>query len=95
MKESKQCLLLSQRSASHRYTNYAHPAGSGYDYASAINLKSEWERELGLPVSGPEEYLYDAGDSSSQARIYKGMDKMGVWIDTVRLVLSDSTCAQA
>jgi len=70
-------------SASRRYTTHAHPAGSGYDYASAINLKNEWERALGLPVSGPEDYLYDAGDSSSQARIHSGMEKMGVWIDTV------------
>ena len=77
------CDMAYPSSASRRYTQYAHIAGSGYDYASAINLKNEWERELGLPISGPEENLYDAGDASSQARIKGGMDKMGVWVDTV------------
>lgn len=66
-----------------RYTAYAHPAGSGYDFLSALNLKNEWERELGLRVSGPEDNLYDAGSAASQARILDGMDKAGVWVDTV------------
>lgn len=66
-----------------RYTSYAHPAGSGFDFLSALNLKNEWERELGLRVSGPEDNLYDAGSAASQARILDGMDKAGVWVDTV------------
>jgi N-acetylated-alpha-linked acidic dipeptidase len=74
---------LTGNSASHRFTSYAHPAGSGYDFVSALNLKNEWERELGLRVSGPEEHLYDAGSPESQERIKDGMDRLGVWIDTV------------
>lgn len=66
-----------------RYTGYAHPAGSGYDYASALTLKNDWEKELGLRVSGPQEFIYDAGSPESQARVKNGMDKLGVWIDTV------------
>lgn len=71
------------RRASRRYTAYAHPAGSGFDFLSAVNLKGEWERELGVTISGPEDHLYDAGSHDSQARIRDGMGKMGVWIDTV------------
>lgn len=70
-------------SALKRYTAYAHPAGSGFDYASAINLKNEWEEALGLPISGPEGNIYEAGSSESQLRVLGGMTKAGVWIDTV------------
>lgn len=72
-----------------RYTGYAHPAGSGYDYASALTLKNDWENELGLRVSGPLEFIYDAGSPESQARVRNGMDKLGVWIDTVNELCSD------
>ncbi|WWD17285.1 hypothetical protein CI109_101725 [Kwoniella shandongensis] len=68
--------------ASQRYTSTAHIAGSGWDFVSAINLKNEWERELGLRISGPEEHLYEAGSRESQSRIKGGMDKIGVWVDT-------------
>ncbi|WVQ72430.1 hypothetical protein IAR50_001982 [Cryptococcus sp. DSM 104548] len=79
---------ISVAAASRRYTSYAHPAGSGYDLVSALNLKNEWERELGLRVSGPEEYIYDAGSAESQARVKGGMDKLGVWIDTYYPVMN-------
>ncbi|KAK8864419.1 hypothetical protein IAR55_001667 [Kwoniella newhampshirensis] len=71
-----------------RYTSYAHPAGSGWDFVSAVNLKNEWEQALGLRSSGPEEHLYDAGSHESQQRIKGGMDKMGVWIDTYYPVMN-------
>ncbi|ORY34010.1 hypothetical protein BCR39DRAFT_518112 [Naematelia encephala] len=76
------------RAASRRYTSYAHPAGSGFDFVSAINLKNEWEVALGLPPSGPEDHLYDAGSAPSQARILDGMHKIGVWIDTYYPVMN-------
>lgn len=66
-----------------RYTRNAHPAGSGFDLALALAVKNEWETALGLPSSGPEEHLYEAGSAESQARIHNGMGKMGVWMDTV------------
>jgi N-acetylated-alpha-linked acidic dipeptidase len=50
---------------------------------SALNLKNEWEHALGLPTTGPLDALYEAGSSESQARVLSGMNKMGVWIDTV------------
>lgn len=68
----------------HKYTSMPHPAGSGFDYITALQVKSEWERSLGLPTSGSDENIYEAGSSDSQARVYSGMDQMGVWIDTVR-----------
>ncbi|ODN82116.1 hypothetical protein L202_02423 [Cryptococcus amylolentus CBS 6039] len=74
--------------ASRRYTSYAHPAGSGWDLVSALNLKNEWEKELGLRSSGPEEFIYDAGSTESQARIKGGMDKLGVWVDTYYPVMN-------
>nr|ODN97610.1 membrane protein [Cryptococcus depauperatus CBS 7855] len=78
----------SAAAASRRYTSYAHPAGSGYDHVSALNLKNEWERELGFGVSGPEEFVYDAGSSESQERVRNGMNKPGVWIDTYYPVMN-------
>ncbi|WVR07065.1 hypothetical protein IAU60_004104 [Kwoniella sp. DSM 27419] len=74
--------------ASRRYTAYAHPAGSGYDLYSALNLKNEWERELGLRQSGTDEFVFDAGSPGSQARIRGGLDKIGVWVDTYYPVLN-------
>ncbi|KAL0250490.1 hypothetical protein I308_102668 [Cryptococcus tetragattii IND107] len=78
-----------------RYTGYAHPAGSGYDYASALTLKNDWENELGLRVSGPLEFIYDAGSPESQARVRNGMDKLGVWIDTYYPVMNTPVYAAA
>lgn len=74
--------------ASTRYTSHAHPAGSGWDMVSALVVKNDWERELGLRVSGPEEYIFDAGSVQSQKRIKGGMDKLGVWIDTYYPVMN-------
>ncbi|WVQ80772.1 hypothetical protein IAT38_002877 [Cryptococcus sp. DSM 104549] len=79
---------VSVSAALRRYTSYAHPAGSGYDFVSALNLKNEWERELGLPVSGPEENLFDAGSPESQSRVRNGMNKLGVWVDTYYPVMN-------
>ncbi|WVO22095.1 uncharacterized protein IAS62_003420 [Cryptococcus decagattii] len=78
-----------------RYTGYAHPAGSGYDYASALTLKNDWEKELGLRVSGPLEFIYDAGSLESQARVRNGMDKLGVWVDTYYPVMNTPVYAAA
>ncbi|WVF71481.1 hypothetical protein IAT40_006287 [Kwoniella sp. CBS 6097] len=74
--------------ASRRYTSYAHPAGSGFDLYSALNLKSEWERQLGLRVSGADEFVFEAGSPESQERIRNGMDKLGVWVDTYYPVMN-------
>ncbi|WRT66400.1 uncharacterized protein IL334_003356 [Kwoniella shivajii] len=74
--------------ASERYTAHPHRAGSGYDLYSALTLKNEWERELGLRVSGADEYIYDAGSTNSQKRIRGGVDKLGVWVDTYYPVLN-------
>jgi len=38
---------------------------------------------LGVPVSGPQERIYEAGSLDSQKRI-RDRAKLGVWIDTVR-----------
>ncbi|WWC61997.1 uncharacterized protein I303_104584 [Kwoniella dejecticola CBS 10117] len=73
--------------ASERYTSYPHRAGSGYDLYSALTLKNEWERELGLKVSGADENVYEAGSEESQKRI-RGEDKLGVWVDTYYPILN-------
>lgn len=67
-----------------RYTDHAHIAGSGWDFLDAVNLKSEWEAALGLPVSGPEDFIFEAGSAESQDRILSSKGKIGVWVDTVR-----------
>ena len=74
-------------SALYRYTKNSHIAGNGYDKLDALNLKNEWERLLDLPVSGPEEKLYDAGSSDSQNAIRGGTPNLNVWVDTVRPLL--------
>ena len=66
-----------------KYTATPHPAGSGFDYITALQVKSQWERSLGLPTSGSDENIYEAGSSESKSRVYDGMGKLGVWIDTV------------
>jgi N-acetylated-alpha-linked acidic dipeptidase len=66
-----------------KYTATPHPAGSGFDYITALQVKSQWERSLGLPTSGSDENIYEAGSAESQSRVYDGMGKLGVWIDTV------------
>ncbi|KAK6910065.1 membrane protein [Kwoniella mangroviensis CBS 10435] len=78
----------SAAAASERYTSYAHPAGSGYDLYSALALKNEWEKELGLRVSGANEFVYEAGSAESQSRIRNGADQLGVWVDTYYPVLN-------
>ncbi|WVW83943.1 hypothetical protein I302_105966 [Kwoniella bestiolae CBS 10118] len=74
--------------ASERYTSYPHRAGSGYDLYSALTLKNEWEKELGLRVSGANEFVYEAGSRESQSRIRGGADKLGVWVDTYYPILN-------
>jgi len=81
--------MLTVRDA-RKYTATPHPAGSGFDYITALQVKSQWERSLGLPTSGSDENIYEAGSSESQARVYDGMGKLGVWIDTVCSLFSDS-----
>lgn len=50
-----------------------------------MQVKNDWEAALGLPQSGIEEHLYEAGSAESQGRVYGGMNKLGVWIDTVSI----------
>lgn len=74
--------------ASKRYTAHAHPGGSGWDFVTALQVKNDWERELGLRVSGADEYLFDAGSHESQKRVRGGMNRLSVWIDTYYPVLN-------
>jgi hypothetical protein len=81
--ESKILVSCTNDRNARKYTASPHPAGSGFDYITALHVKSEWERSLGLALSGSDENIYEAGSPESQGRVYDGMDKMGVWIDTV------------
>ena len=74
--------MLTSR-ASRRYTAHPHIAGSGFDYITAVQVKNDWEAALGLPQSGIDENFYESGSDESQQRVYGGMEKLGVWIDTV------------
>ena len=74
---------LNVGSALRRYTKASHIAGNGQDKLDALNLKNEWERLLGVPVSGPEEKVYEAGSVESQQSVRGGMNKLDVWVDTV------------
>lgn len=66
---------------SHKYTAHAHPAGSGWDFVTALQVKNDWERALGLPETGPTEKIYEAGSAESQHALRKG-NELDVWIDT-------------
>lgn len=72
----------------HKYTETAHPAGSGFDYITALQVKSQWERSLGLPSSGADEQVFEAGSRESQESILGGMTEASVWIDTYYPVLN-------
>lgn len=67
--------------SSHKYTAHAHPAGSGWDFVTALQVKNDWERALGLPETGPTEKIYEAGSAESQHALRQGK-KLDVWIDT-------------
>lgn len=71
--------------ASYRYTKQQHMAGTGNGLLSALLLKSEYERFLGLPVSGPDEKVYPAGSPENQAAV-RGLVhddvEPSVWVDT-------------
>lgn len=71
-----------------KYTANAHPAGSGFDYITALQVKSEWERSLGLAPTGADENVYEAGSEESQNSIYGGMTETAVWIDTYYPILN-------
>lgn len=67
--------------SSEKYTAHAHPAGSGWDFVTALQLKNDWERALGLPVTGPTENIFEAGSKESQHALRKDSN-LSVWIDT-------------
>lgn len=66
---------------SSKYTAHAHPAGSGWDFVTALQVKNDWERALGLPETGPGENVFEAGSAASQAALRDGRDT-AVWVDT-------------
>lgn len=68
--------------ASKRYTEHAHPAGSGWDFVTALQVKNDWERELGLKVTGVDVNLFDAGDSEARDLILNPQAKPAVWTET-------------
>lgn len=70
-----------------KLTSYPHYAGNGFDQITALALKNDWEKALGLPTSGVEEHIYDAGSAKSQERV-RGKPKLGVWIDTYYPILN-------
>jgi hypothetical protein len=76
------------QAASQRYTGTEHMAGSGFDQISAFRLKEEYERLLGIPVTGPFENLFEAGSSESQAMVRDTQTRPQVWIDTYFPVLN-------
>ncbi|KAL1406998.1 Vacuolar protein sorting-associated protein 70 [Vanrija albida] len=80
----------SAAAASRRYTANAHPAGTGWDLITALQVKNDWEAALGLRVSGADEHIYEAGSHESQSRIRGegALSKLGVWIDTYYPVLN-------
>lgn len=80
-------IFRSNHSTLRKLTSYPHYAGNGFDQITALALKNDWEKALGLPTSGVEEHIYDAGSAKSQERV-RGKPKLGVWIDTV-ITLSD------
>lgn len=63
-----------------------HLAGTGEDLISALTLKAEYEKFLGMPYSAPYDKIWPAGTAENQAAIrgLKDKDEPEVWIDTVR-----------
>lgn len=72
----------SAAAASKRYTAHAHPAGNGWDFVTAQQVKNDWERELGISTSGVDESIYDAGTSESRDLLRTTQGKPKVWVDT-------------
>jgi hypothetical protein len=52
---------------------------------SAINLKAEYEKLLGIPYSAPYDKIWPAGTENNQAAVrgLKERDDPEVWLDTV------------
>jgi N-acetylated-alpha-linked acidic dipeptidase len=71
----------SAAAASERISVQSHSAGTGWDFVTAIKVKNDWERALGLPITGYDGSIFDAGTEDSQKRIKEG-GEMSVWIDT-------------
>ena len=63
----------------------SHMAGTGEDLVSAINLKAEYEKLLGIPYSAPYDKIWPAGSPANQAAIRRlgTKDTPEVWLDTV------------
>jgi hypothetical protein len=78
----------SAAAASLRYTSHAHSAGTGWDFVTALQVKNDWERALGVPVTAYDEAVYDAGEARAQARIKHGMGRLSVWVDTYYPVMN-------
>ena len=62
-----------------------HLAGTGEDLFSALTLKAEYEKFLGIPYSAPYDKIFPAGTPENQEAIrgLKDKDEPEVWIDTV------------
>jgi hypothetical protein len=60
-------------------------AGTGEDLVSALNLKAEYEKLLGIPYSAPYDNIWPAGSRENQEAIrsLSQKDKPEVWLDTV------------
>lgn len=63
-------------------------AGSDGDRSSALLVKRQWERALGLPISKPFEKVYDAGSRESRRQIKGRNGELRVWVDTYYSLLN-------
>lgn len=70
------------------YTGIQHVSGTPGDYEIAHVVKQQWEKLLGLPVTGRNTHVYDAGSKQSKrALLSKSDGGVRVWTDTYYVLL--------
>lgn len=70
------------------YTGIQHVAGTPGDFEVSHVVKQQWEKSLGLPVTGRKQHVYDAGSKQSKrALLSKSDGGVRVWTDTYYVLL--------
>ncbi|KAK9898258.1 Zn-dependent exopeptidase [Cystobasidium minutum MCA 4210] len=78
--------------ASRSYTGFQHVAGTPGGFEVAHLVKQQWEKLLGLPVTGRKTHVFDAGSKQSKrALLSKSDGGVRVWTDTYYVLLNHPT----
>lgn len=70
------------------YTGFQHVAGTPGGFEVSHIVKQQWEKLLGLPVTGRKTHVFDAGSKQSKrALLSKSDGKVRVWTDAYYVLL--------